>query len=364
MAATGEGTDLELVEMAFLAARGETAWPDVMQEVNHRFGFTYSMLTTRTSGPMTLGAGLNSSSPQATREVVDRWWQIDTRTPRYVRRALAQPSQWVSDAQLYEEHELALSPLHHDYFKPRGSYDFMGLAQRVADTDYFFVGGVPVDNAPPASKALARLGATLTPMMQAADLWITRHRSLLVQGASAARIGRPAILVDQQGRWSWAGPAARQALEGTLSIVEGRPSFADRRPWLTCLAMLSSVGIDAPTASVAIERNAAPPLVLVAHRVDFDPLDPFAAGDLLAILTIHDVNSIGAAPVSALEAMGLTPAEARLAAKVGRAMRPAEAAAELGISLTTARGTLAAIYAKLGISRQAELVRLVTLLMH
>jgi len=364
MAARLESVDLEVVELGFLALRGDLAWPEVMREIDRRFGFAYSMITTRASGPATLGAGLSSSPPEAAREVLDRWWQIDTRTPRYLHQSLASPGQWVNDAHVYEAHEIARSPLHHDYLRPRGTSDFAGLAQRLGDTDYFFVAGIPVGDPLPGPDTLNRLGAALLPLMQTADLWVNRHRSQLIQDAAAAGLGRPVIAVDQQGRWSWTGPAARQALEGTLSITCGKPTFADRRPWTKCLSALTSVEIDAPPASVAIERTGAPPLVLVAHRVDVDPLDPFAAGDLLAILTLHDVSSVVTPPIQALEALGLTPAEARLAARVGRAMSPAGAAAELGVSLTTARGTLAGVYAKLGITRQAELVRLVTLLMH
>ena len=62
----------------------------------------------------------------------------------------------------------------------------------------------------------------------------------------------------------------------------------------------------------------------------------------------------------ALRLLGLTPAEARLAALVGTGQPPRTAAVSLGITEGTARTTLKAVFSKLGLSRQAELARLVS----
>jgi DNA-binding CsgD family transcriptional regulator len=56
---------------------------------------------------------------------------------------------------------------------------------------------------------------------------------------------------------------------------------------------------------------------------------------------------------------GLTSAEARLAALLADGMSLAEAAAALAISEGSARTYSKRIFAKTGVSRQAELVRLV-----
>lgn len=56
---------------------------------------------------------------------------------------------------------------------------------------------------------------------------------------------------------------------------------------------------------------------------------------------------------------GFTPAEAALAMQLARGLSLAEASGELSISQHTARAQLKAIFAKTGVTRQAELVRLV-----
>src|SRR5690606_33122681 len=54
---------------------------------------------------------------------------------------------------------------------------------------------------------------------------------------------------------------------------------------------------------------------------------------------------------------GLTPAEARLAARLRFGLSLKEAAEELGISVNTARNQLKSVFEKLGVNRQADLVR-------
>jgi len=55
---------------------------------------------------------------------------------------------------------------------------------------------------------------------------------------------------------------------------------------------------------------------------------------------------------------GLTPMEARLAARLAAGEEVSRAAAVLGIRYATARGYLAAVFRKTGARRQGELVRL------
>ena len=59
-------------------------------------------------------------------------------------------------------------------------------------------------------------------------------------------------------------------------------------------------------------------------------------------------------------ALGLTPAEARLAARLRFGLSLKEASEELGISVNTARNQLKSVFDKLGVNRQADLVRHLT----
>lgn len=81
-----------------------------------------------------------------------------------------------------------------------------------------------------------------------------------------------------------------------------------------------------------------------------------------ALLVITDPEQERAARKRDLEVrFGLTPAEARFALEIVKGGGRGGAAARLGISLSTARMHLSRIFEKLGVRRQAELVRLLSL---
>jgi len=65
-------------------------------------------------------------------------------------------------------------------------------------------------------------------------------------------------------------------------------------------------------------------------------------------------------PAIVRDALGLTLAEARLAALVGIGLRPGQAAEKLGITEETARTAIKRVFAKVGVSRQSELSALLT----
>ncbi len=78
-----------------------------------------------------------------------------------------------------------------------------------------------------------------------------------------------------------------------------------------------------------------------------------------AILLLTDLEAQPALPESRLVLLfGLTPAEARLAARLGTGETLEEVAEALQVSLGTARNQLKAIFAKTETNRQAELIAL------
>lgn len=60
------------------------------------------------------------------------------------------------------------------------------------------------------------------------------------------------------------------------------------------------------------------------------------------------------------DVLGLTLGEARIAALVGSGLSPRESAEKLGITEETARTVLKRVFSKTGVSRQSELVALLT----
>ena len=90
-------------------------------------------------------------------------------------------------------------------------------------------------------------------------------------------------------------------------------------------------------------------------------IEPEARKERYVLLTLVAMGA-EQARTSALvvRQLGLTAAEARLAAVIGAGVSPADAAEELGISEGNVRTALKKVFLKLGISRQSELAVLVT----
>lgn len=89
-------------------------------------------------------------------------------------------------------------------------------------------------------------------------------------------------------------------------------------------------------------------------------LGPLGAEPLFAVALLSTRDANPASGAAAHRRLGLTAAEARLTAKLVQGLSLADAAAELKISAHTARTQLKSIFAKTGVRRQSELLRLLT----
>ena len=106
---------------------------------------------------------------------------------------------------------------------------------------------------------------------------------------------------------------------------------------------------------IALERKNGRPLIVQAL-----PIDPAATGRPSALLLIkYPTREAKADLEPALQLLGLTPAEAKIATLVGSDNSPREAAQRLDNSEGTVCTALNRIYEKLDINRQSELARIV-----
>lgn len=89
---------------------------------------------------------------------------------------------------------------------------------------------------------------------------------------------------------------------------------------------------------------------------------PFAGGSARSVLVMVDdlARPARADLATALRLLGLTRSESRVAAHVGSGLSPREAAEAIGCAEQSVRSVLKAVFAKLGIHKQAELNRIVT----
>ena len=161
------------------------------------------------------------------------------------------------------------------------------------------------------------------------------------------------------------GQAILEAKDG-ISQVDGelRGAFpADTRRLRQAISETDRAARGASLAPPPVLRlprpSGAADLVVRAHPVAPVVASTFGAGELATVaLFLHDpdLNEPAISDVLA-EGMGLTAAEAAVAARLWDGDSIAEAAAELGVSPNTVKTHLKAIFDKAGVDRQPALIR-------
>ena len=185
-------------------------------------------------------------------------------------------------------------------------------------------------------------------------------------GSTLDNLAAGVIVVAEENRILHANHAAREmfakgspvrSVSGRLA-ARGAAAGAELAKAID-LARRNEAGIGATGIGVPLSDEAGEPAV--AHVL------PLARGDLRTRLVPQAtaavfVTQAGGAPLADIVAVaasiGLTPAEARVLERLLGGKSLVDAAAALGIAETTAKTHLSRIFAKTGVTRQAELVAL------
>lgn len=171
------------------------------------------------------------------------------------------------------------------------------------------------------------------------------------------------LLVDGDGTLRHANPAAERLLgrgDGGLVVRQGRlsaqhPAGARRLAELIGRAT-GPAGLRA-AGGFALARPGLPLAIRVAPLNTTET--PIFGPPRLALVCATDLEAELPAPEEELRTLfGLTPAEIRLATAMFDGLSLREAADSFGLSVNTVRFQLARIFDKTGVTRQAELVKL------
>lgn len=175
-----------------------------------------------------------------------------------------------------------------------------------------------------------------------------------------SRLGRAAIVVGLDGKVEFMNPEAEALLGGQMKVEGGRLRTVKGSNQVALDGIIAgAVKLGDPEfhlPTVALERPGGHSLLAQAMPIDKSVTDKPA----VVLLFSDPASSPASDPVSTLQLLGLTPAEARVAALVGKGLSPRDTASSLGNSEATVRKCLIHIYQKLAIHRQSELARIVT----
>ena len=189
------------------------------------------------------------------------------------------------------------------------------------------------------------------------------EKARMAETLDALKLG--VVLAGEDSRILHANRAAEEMMRdggplrdrGGVLRAEGRAASLEIRSAIKQAASNES-GIGKTGLAVRLTEEDETPVV--AHVL------PLAGGEVrtrlepaaVAAVFINPAVDDAASAQAVAATHGLTPAETRVLTRMLTGSTVAEAAADLGVAATTARTHLDAIFAKTGVSRQSELIRL------
>lgn len=268
---------------------------------------------------------------------------------------------------LMEPEEFRQTRFFKEFVGPLGWCDMVGATLQKSAQRYTALSATRGREAGLVSDEELELMRILAPHFRRA---ITIHDALDAQGRKVSNLRKALdlapsaiFLLNLQGCCLEANRAAERFLseERLASLRAGQLLFADADVQKMIAAALAATAagasVAAPTAGLSSAQSGR------RYAIEFLPLTSAVrqpAGDAAFGLFLQEVGNLQPLPGEVLVKLyGLTPAETRLLVLLAQSMSLDEAAETLGIGKGTARTHLRQIFAKTGVNRQAEVVRLV-----
>lgn len=356
---------LETIDLLYQAAIDPGLWPDALDRLACATGGVGTAMIPITPQNIT-GLIVSPALAEANVEYEKEWWQHDTRVLRIFSRKLR--GGVCCEAELFSDEEVARDPLRQEFLR---SYGIGAFAAQLVQPLPNFVVAFSVQRSLARGhferRELATLG--LLGKHAARALLLSTHltaarrtEGVLAEALEHFQCG--ALIVDRAMRVIHANAAAEKLIGDGLAIRDGQlaaSSPGEQRRFQRFLIGSLTKGADGNAAEpIALSRpSGGKPLIVQVVPVSPKLADwslPQSAG---ALLLIVDPDAQGSPALDkALSLFGLAPSEARLAVLIGEGRSRREAAEALGISHWTASDTIKRIYAKLDISSQSALVRL------
>lgn len=362
----------QLVADLYRAAASELPWGSPLQDLQDLFGAWGVHLhgVSLETGGVAFSYEVGGFPPEGALAYIRHYHRID---PRAAMVAQLEPGEWRSCHQLFSDDFVARDPFYQDFLIPYGGRWVSGAklyqdAQLVA-----FLGIHRGRGMQPLSEDELVLGRRLgTHMAQALRLWRRQGQlqpQAMLGAALLEQLPHPVLLIDEQMGVQHANAAARERLrdDPRLSLRDGRIGFGQAQSQDEVLLALralrlggeASYRIDEPELPRVVLRIEGPgggaPLALIATALR-PTLTMGAFGQRsLAMVIVHDVGRPVEVDTFLAEAIfDFTPAEAAVAVGIARGRTAAQLAADHGVSLATIRTQLNAVFAKMGVNRQAE----------
>lgn len=355
--------DLEeaIYEASFIPER----WPEVLQSVADVGGGVGTVLfaVSEHGDYRSLWTASESARDLMSAFVEEGWVDRNSRMASGLSKGLHLVPRFVTEADYYEPGQQAADPLYTDFFWPRGMGHSAGTLAHLPHGDMICVS---VErkwaDGPMRPEDVTRLDS-LRPhlarsVMLTARLGLEQMRSAV---EALSRLGFPAAAVTANSKVLVASDDFATEAQLWTTRANDHIALLDPRADGLLRSALLAVGGTKGVRSIALRgedqvvRNVLH--VLPVRRAAYDL---FVRADAILVLTSSSPRPGSPSLLQAL--FDLTPAEAALASHLGAGRSLNEIAVAEGRSLATLRNQLKSVLAKTGCARQAELTRMLTLL--
>lgn len=358
----GEGmADTELsdfIDGVYEASVVPELWPQVLR--------VFAVLADADEGVLMSFRGVDSQivcSSQAFAALASQHYSYDGAVERSQRLIALKHPGFAADADVFTDDEIRATPVYADFLIPRGYGSGIATSIHVPSGDnIIFHCERAYARGSYDPEIVARLDA-LRPHLARAALWSSRLGLQQAQAAAAALelVGLPAAVLGRRGQAIAANgllagmmPRVVQDLPSRLALVhQGADALLK-----AALETIARHADDGRTRSIPIPADGEDPPAIV-HLVPIRGAAHDIFAGATAVLVATPVLPQAAPGVTVLQGLfDLTPAEAKVAGAIARGDTTAAIAATSGTSPATIRNQVAAVLAKTGLSRQAELVGL------
>jgi DNA-binding CsgD family transcriptional regulator/PAS domain-containing protein len=282
------------------------------------------------------------------------------------------PGKVVTQQELVPDRELLESEYYRDYLAPIGIFHILGvdtvepdgmlarlrIARRIDEEAFADSHKMLCERLLPHLRRSIQIHARLSRTESERDIY----------AGAVDQLSVATLVLDERGRILNTNSVARTLLELSdgLSVVEQILQVTDRDINRQLQELVANAITEQRAGTTATARALRVPrpsgrqeFGLVIRPVRVSQFDEGQSSPCIAIFISDPEQQESASQQLLGELFELTPAEANLAIKLARGLSLAQLSEEQNISQHTARAQLKSVFAKTGVTRQAELVRLV-----
>lgn len=366
----GNAALVACVDAIYTAASEPDSWPDALDSMAACYSAVGAVLMLRRSS----GFYVTIASPALVAAAADYeagGWRQDFMAARAIEAVHLNSNTVYTDRHLATRQEIAQHPFYVDFRARHGLGPFLGAVVSPDPEVQVIISMQGALHRRPFSEAEVESFGRLVRHVERALVLSIRlidaeaGKSALAD--SLARLSCGAFFIGEDGRVTFANETARALIDGPLRITDGklgtrhrdggrltetiadvlsRASNGDASPML----LYSGQGFDQPTHV----------LYVLPTRGRSSQADMLSANVRAIVLALPWAVGGPVDPAVLRDLLGLTLGEARVASLVGAGRTPREASQALGITEGSARTILKRVFAKVGVSRQAELATKLT----